>query len=239
MVSEVFQNVKHGSSRISLRRLLFWMNWGCISVFGDSASSIIVHILHCILRGMMNSIGNPCSGALWWWRTHWRWAEGRRVAAILLWDDRSQQQRDLIGWLIWSRQSADQQVGEEGVGQTELWASGSSTWLNTELHQRARWPVWVGSTEWLLSTYRFLKMGISRFRLCDFGWHEKLNAPKPFLRSSKCSLHRGFLATSTLQREVGEKSERDGVFFFFYQMALNWHKHCGLEHVGFINAEFR
>lgn len=143
----------------------------------------------------------------------------------------------MIGWLIWSRQTADQQVGEEGVGQTELWASGSSTWLNTELHQRARWPVWVGSTEWLLSTYRFLKMGISRFRLCDFGWHEKLNAPKPFLRSSKCSLHQGFLATSTFQR--WRKIRKGWLFFFFYQMALNLHKHCGLEHVGFTNAEFR
>lgn len=39
---------------------------------------------------------------------------------------------DMIGWLIWSRQTADQQVGEEGVGQTELWASGSSSRLNTE-----------------------------------------------------------------------------------------------------------
>lgn len=144
---------------------------------------------------------------------------------------------DMIGWLIWSRQSADQQVGEEGVGQTELWASGSSTWLNTELHQRARWPVWVGSTEWLLSTYRFPKMGISRFMLCDFGWHEKLNAPKPFLRSSKCSLHQGFLATSTFQR--WRKIRKGWLFFFFYQMALNLHKHGGLEHVGFINAEFR
>lgn len=144
---------------------------------------------------------------------------------------------DMIGWLIWSRQSADQQVGEEGVGQTELWASGSSSWLNTELHQRARWPVWVGSTEWLLSTYRFLKMGISRFMLCDFGWHEKLNAPKPFLRSSKCSLHQGFLATSTFQR--WRKIRKGWLFFFFYQMALNLHKHGGLEHVGFINAEFR
>lgn len=143
----------------------------------------------------------------------------------------------MIGWLIWSRQTADQQVGEEGVGQTELWASGSSTWLNTELHQRARWPVWVGSTELLLSRYRFPKMGISRFMLCDFGWHEKLNAPKPFLRSSKCSLHRGFLATSTFQR--WRKIRKGWLFFFFYQMALNWHKHCGLEHVGFINAEFR
>lgn len=143
----------------------------------------------------------------------------------------------MIGWLIWSRQSADQQVGEERVGQTELWASGLSTWLNTELHQRARWPVWVGSTEWLLSTYRFPKMGISRFMLCDFGWHEKLNAPKPFLRSSKCSLHQGFLATSTFQR--WRKIRKGWLFFFFYQMALNLHKHCGLEHVGFTNAEFR
>lgn len=130
---------------------------------------------------------------------------------------------DMIGWLIWSRQSADQQVGEEGVGQTELWASGSSSRLNTELHQRARWPVWVGSTEWLLSTYRFLKMGISRFMLCDFGWHEKTKRTKAIPVLIQVFTSPGFFGHQHVAAWGWRKIRKGWLFFFFF---TKWHLTC-------------